>query len=112
MNNVKLLDRIFSYYGVLSSNLSTGQFRDIQKEMAPKISKFYTQINHNENIFKRIKYLYENKDLLKLDKKQERLLNLKYKNLVRNGAELDDIDKAEYQKINMPLKILFLMNHL
>lgn len=102
----QLLDRIFSYYGVLSSNLSTGQFRDIQKEMAPKISKFYTQINHNENIFKRIKYLYENKDLLKLDKKQERLLTLKYKNLVRNGAELDEVNKARYQEINMRLSEL------
>ena len=104
--NGQLLDQIFSYYGVLSSNLSTKQFRDIQKEMAPKISKFYTEINHNEKIFKRIKYLYEKKDSLKLDKKQERLLNLKYKNLVRNGAELDDIDKAEYQKINMRLSEL------
>ena len=82
--NGQLLDQIFSYYAVLSSNLSTEQFRDIQKEMAPEISKFYTEINHNEKIFKRIKYLYEKKDSLKLDKKQERLLNLKYKNLVRN----------------------------
>ena len=43
----RLLDRVFSYYGVLSSNLSTPELRTIQESMAPKISQFYAEINHD-----------------------------------------------------------------
>ena len=86
----RLLDRVFSYYGVLSSNLSTPEFRTIQESMAPKISQFYAEINHDNKIFQRIEYLFTSKELLALDKEQERLLTLKYKNLVRNGAALND----------------------
>ena len=46
----RLLDRVFSYYGVLSSNLSTPEFRTIQESMAPKISQFYVEINHDNKL--------------------------------------------------------------
>ncbi|MED5309729.1 MAG: M3 family peptidase, partial [Pseudomonadota bacterium] len=102
----RLLDRVFSYYGVLSSNLSTPEFRTIQESMAPKISQFYAEINHDNKIFKRIEHLFTNKELLALDKEQERLLTLKYKNLVRNGAALSDSQKRRYQNINIRLSEL------
>ncbi len=102
----RLLDRVFSYYGVLSSNLSTPEFRTIQESMAPKISQFYAEINHDNKIFKRIEHLFTNKELLALDKEQERLLTLKYKNLIRNGAALSDSQKRRYQNINIRLSEL------
>ena len=74
--------------------------------MAPKISQFYAEINHDNKIFKRIEHLFTNKELLALDKEQERLLTLKYKNLVRNGAALSDSQKRRYQNINIRLSEL------
>ena len=35
------LDRIFSYWGIWSSNASSPEFRAIQGEMAPKLSAFF-----------------------------------------------------------------------
>ena len=36
----KVLDQVFKYYGIMSSNVSTPEFRDIQTELAPKISEY------------------------------------------------------------------------
>ena len=41
------LDRVMSYWGIWSSNRSTPEFREIQTEMAPKLSEFRTKITQN-----------------------------------------------------------------
>ena len=42
------LDRVFSYWGIWSSNLSTPEFREIQTEMAPLLSEFSTKITRTK----------------------------------------------------------------
>lgn len=44
----KVLDRVFAYYGIFSSNESSPEFREVQKEMAPKLSEY-----SSKNIAKR-----------------------------------------------------------
>ena len=39
------LNRAFNYYGILSGNMSSPEFREIQAEMAPKFSEFQSKIN-------------------------------------------------------------------
>ena len=39
------LDRVFTYYGIWSSNMNTPEFQPIQREMAPKLAAFNDQIN-------------------------------------------------------------------
>ena len=50
----KELDRGFTYYGILSGNMSTPEFRDIQTELAPLFSEFRSKITQNEKLFKRV----------------------------------------------------------
>ena len=50
----KQLDRGFTYYGILSGNMSTPEFRDIQTELAPLFSEFRSKITQNEKLFKRV----------------------------------------------------------
>ncbi|MDY6885234.1 MAG: M3 family peptidase, partial [Pseudomonadota bacterium] len=38
------LGRVFTYYGIWSANKSSPEFREIQAEMSPKLSAFFTQI--------------------------------------------------------------------
>jgi len=54
------LDRIFSYYGIWSANMSSPEFRQIQGEMAPILSEFSSKISQNSALFNRIKTVYEN----------------------------------------------------
>ena len=41
------LDRVMTYWGIWSSNLSTPEFREVQVEMAPRLSEFRTKITQN-----------------------------------------------------------------
>ena len=51
----KELDRAYAYYGILSGNMSTPEFRAIQAELAPLFSEFRSKITQNEKLFQRIK---------------------------------------------------------
>ena len=55
----KPLDRVFTYYGIWSSNMSSPEFRDIQQVLAPEISEYSSKISQNEKLFQRIKAVYD-----------------------------------------------------
>ena len=60
----KLLDDVYSYYGILSSNMSSPEFRIIQGDLAPKLSEYSSKISQNEKLFKRISSIYDNSLLI------------------------------------------------
>lgn len=103
----KELNRVFSYYGILSSNMSTPEFRAIESELAPKLSEYRSKINQNPKLFKRIKAVYDGSKVTPLDPDQQRVVDLIYKRFEMNGAELNDEKKARYAAINKELSSLY-----
>ncbi len=101
------LNRVFTYYGIWSSNKSTPEFREIQKELSPKISEYNSKISQNEALFKRIKTVYENAQENPLDDEQQRLTTLTYQEFEMNGANLNEEDKKRYAEINKELSSLY-----
>ncbi len=101
------LGRVFTYYGILSSNMSSPEFREIQKEMAPKLSEFQSKISQNTKLFQRIKTVYENSKKEPLEADQQRVVQLTYEGFAMNGAELDDEKKKRYAAINKELSELY-----
>ncbi len=101
------LDRVFTYYGILSSNMSSPEFREIQKEMAPKLSEFQSKISQNTKLFQRIKTVFENSKKEPLEADQQRVVQLTYEGFAMNGAELDDEKKKRYAAINKELSELY-----
>lgn len=89
------INRLFSYWGVHSSNLSNPELRKIQGEWLPKISAFFNEISLDARYFQRIKYLYDQRQTLNLDAKQMRLLERTYDNLVSGGALLTAEKKSQ-----------------
>ena len=83
------LSRVFRYYGILSSNVSSPEFREIQTEMAPKLSEYRSKISQNAKLFARIKTVYEASKEAPLEADQQRLLDLTYNRFAMNGAELE-----------------------
>ena len=103
----KELDRVFTYYGIMSSNTSTPEFRDIQTELAPKLSEYSSKISQNEKLFKRIKAVYDASQKKPLEADQQRVVDLIYKRFEMEGANLDGEKKARYAEINKELASLY-----
>ena len=103
----KELDRAFTYYGIYSSNVSSPEFRAVQKELAPEISEYSSKISQNEALFKRIKTVYENSQEKPLDSAEQRVIDLVYEEFAMQGADLNEEDKKRYAEINKELSALY-----
>lgn len=103
----EVLDRVLVYYRILSSNVSSPEYRKIQGEMVPKLSEFDSKIQQNEALFKRIKTVYDNSLITPLENDQQRVVQLIYEGFAMNGAELDEIKKKRYAAINKELSSLY-----
>ncbi len=97
------LDRVFSYYGIWSSNVSSPEFREIQKEMAPVLSAYFSSITQNQDLFARVKKVYDNSLKNPLPADQQRLVLLSYDGFASNGATLEGEAKDRYKDINQEL---------
>ena len=101
------LNRASTYYGVLSSNQSSPEFREIQSELAPIFSEFRSKISQNEKLFQRIKAVYDKSQETPLPDDQQRVVDLTYKQFEMNGAELNEAKKERYAEINKELSSLY-----
>jgi len=100
------LDRVFTYWGLWSSNLSTPEFRRIERNMAPKLSEFRSRITQNAALFARIKAVYEGKEKASLRSDEQRLVWLVYDGFASNGATLTGAPRERYAEINKRLATL------
>ena len=103
----KTLDRVFNYYGILSSNMSSPEFRSIQAELAPKLSEYSSKITQNDKLFQRIKAVYNASQEVALEPQEQRVVDLTYKRYEMNGANLDPAKKERYAAINKELSSLY-----
>ena len=101
------LNRAFTYYSIFSSNMSSPEFRVIQRELAPLFSEFQSKITQNERLFQRIKIVYDESLKNPLPADQQRVVDLTYKSFAMNGAELNKEKKASYAAINKELASIY-----
>ncbi len=100
------LDRISSVFFNLNSAETNEEIQKIAQEVSPLLSEFSNDITLNEGLFGRIKTVYEQRDSLDLTKEQRTLLEKKYKNFSRNGANLNEKDKNRLREIDAELSKL------
>ena len=101
------LKRAFVYYNLYSSNLSTPEFRAIEKALSPEIADYRSKISQNKALFARIKTVYENSVTNPLAEQEQRLVNLIYQEFEMGGANLSEKDKARYAAIQKELSELY-----
>jgi peptidyl-dipeptidase Dcp len=92
----------------LNSVITDDAMQKIAEESAPLMSKHSDNISMNKELFKRIKYVYDNRKAEKLNQEQIRLLEKNYRDFVRNGAELDDAKQAKLRELNEKSALLTL----
>ncbi len=102
----KLLSKVSKVFGGLSGANTNDELKAIQKEMSPRLAAHNDEINLNEKLFERIKTVYEKRSELNLDSEQTYILENVYKGYVRNGANLNDVDKAKLMQMNQGISKL------
>lgn len=95
----ELLSKVSYVFNGLSSANSNDRMREIDKELTPKLTAHYNEINLNLDLFKRIKAVYEKRNEIGLDVEQMRLVETIYRNFQRNGADLPDEQRDEFKAL-------------
>jgi len=104
----ELLDTISHIFFNLNSAETSPEIQQIAKEVSPLLSEFSNDIGLNQELFNKIKTVYNTKDNLTLTTEQATLLDQKYKGFVRNGANLNTNDKEALRAIDKELSELSL----
>ena len=99
------LDRISNIFFNLHSAETNEEMQRIAQVVAPKLSKLGNDISLNPELFKRVKSVYDRKDLYNLNTEQKTLLEKSYKGFVRNGALLSESEKEKLRNIDAELAV-------
>lgn len=102
----KLLRKVQSTFGPISSSNSTAEMRALQKELSPLFSAHNDDIYLNPLLFDKVKQVYDNREKFGLNKEQNKVLDNIYKRFVRGGANLTDAQKEELRKLNSEISML------
>jgi Zn-dependent oligopeptidase len=97
------LDRISSVFFNLNAAETSDEMQKIAQEISPLLTEFSNDITLNEDLFKRIKSVYEQRNNLNLTAEQTTLLNHKFKGFSRNGALLSEDKKLKLREIDTEL---------
>ena len=95
------------FYNLMEANTSDAM-QAIAEQISPMLTEYSMYVSLNNDLFQRVKAVYEKKDELGLEKDQLKLLEDNYKGFVRGGANLSDEDKALYSKWSEELSLVTL----
>ena len=104
----ELLNIVAGCFFNLTNSETNDTLQQIEMELSPKLSEYSSTIRLNEGLFQRIKAVYEQRDKLKLNKAQYKLLEDIYESFANNGANLSPEDKQIYRDLTAKLSQLTL----
>ena len=92
------------FYNLMEAN-TDDQMQAVAEQIAPMMTEFSMYVSLNQDLFQRVKAVYEKRNELGLAQDQMKLLEDNYKSFVRGGANLSDEDKALYSKWSEELSL-------
>ncbi|MCB0443488.1 MAG: M3 family metallopeptidase [Flavobacterium sp.] len=107
-NSGKLLSDVTTVFYNLNSANTNEEIQKIATDVAPLLSAHRDNINLNDKLFSRVKTVWEEKDKLKLNPEQHKLLEKTYKGFERSGANLNEKDKQRLRELNSEMAVLTL----
>ena len=104
-NAGRALDRVSNIFFNLNEACTNPEMQQFAEDISPILTEYQMSVLLNPDLFARIKAVYEKKESLNLDIEQAKLLEETYKSFARNGANLNEDQKAEFAKIEEALSI-------
>ncbi len=97
------VDFIYNVFTNLMLADSTEKIRELAQVLGPKVSDFYNDILLDENLFAKLKEIYDQRLRLNLTVEEDRLLDRMYSDFQRRGSLLDAKKKQLLREIDQKL---------
>jgi peptidyl-dipeptidase Dcp len=107
-NAGEMLSRIGSIFGGLRGAETNPRLQEIARETTPMLSAHSNEIRMNQDLFERIKTVYQNRMTAGLDQEQIRVVEAYYRDFERNGAALSEQKRDELKRLNERMSMVSL----
>lgn len=114
-NSGELLGKISPIFSGLNSANTNDEMQALAREITPMLTAHRNEVRFNQELFKRIKTVYDNLDNLGLNREQTRLVEKIYDDFARNGAALPEEKRNQLKTLNEQISMKSLelnQNHL
>lgn len=101
-----LVGQVAATFSNITNTDTNDTLRDLETEIWPLLTRERDSIFLNEDLFARVKVVYDSRDELNLREQDARLLELTYRGFERSGANLDDDTKTKLKDINAEISAL------
>jgi peptidyl-dipeptidase Dcp len=101
-----LLTNVKNVFLCQASANTNDSLQDIEVEISPRLSAHEDEQRLNPELFKKIKYVWDNQAKFNLNPEQKYTLHNLYREFVRNGANLSPEDQVKLKAINQKLSVL------
>jgi peptidyl-dipeptidase Dcp len=100
------MNRVMAIFAVWSAGKKTAEFKEIERELSPKIAAHGTNFVQNTKLFARIEAVYNSPEKSTWTAEQKRLAWHYYNHFVQRGAKLSAEEKKKVAGINERLAVL------
>ncbi len=97
------LDRLSGLLSNLNSAETNKEIQQVAEKVMPMLTKLGNDIILNPKLFEKVKEVYEKENRQQLSFEQQTLLDKTYKSFVRNGANLNALQKEKLREIDQEL---------
>ncbi len=101
-----LLGRVLGAFYNLAGADSNPAREALQREFAPMLSAYSSEVSENKALFARIEAVWDARDSLDLTAEQQRVLMLTRRGFVRSGAQLDGKPAEDLRAVKSRLSVL------
>jgi peptidyl-dipeptidase Dcp len=102
----RLLDRVAGVFYNLAGADANPTREALQRDMAPKLSAYSSEITNNRALWERIDALWQGREGLGLTPEQLRVLYLTHRSFTRAGAALEGADRDRLTEVKSRLAVL------
>lgn len=102
----ELLDRVNAVFSNMLGAETNEELQKIAQQIMPLLSEHSNNITLNEELFGRVKSVYDQKNKLKLSTEQSQMLENIYDSFIRHGANLKGDARKKYRELTSELSSL------
>lgn len=102
----QLLGKVASTFSNITNTDTNDTLRGLETKIWPRLTRERDSIFLNDDLFARVKAVYDSREELNLREQDARLLELTYRGFKRSGAALDNETKTKLKDINAEISAL------